>query len=103
MRSGAPEGQRPQRGRPRKDTENNKSGSESDRKTNVIQEDAAGSKQTSTTSTNENSNVGAKPVRSTRNPKPNYVDSISTSLPWNPAPFSASIDEISELNRRIGA
>ena len=103
MRSGAPEGQRPQRGRPRKDTENNKSGSESDRKTNVIQEEEASSKQTSTKSTNENSNVGGKPVRSTQNPKPNYVDSISTSLPWNPAPFSASIDEISELNRRIGA
>ena len=40
----------------------------------------------------------SRPVRSTRNPKPMYVDAIWSSRPW-----SANMDEIAELNRQINA
>ena len=45
----------------------------------------------------ENSN--ARPIRSTRNPAPYYVDSIQLS---SLRPWSASKDEISAINQSIG-
>ena len=40
----------------------------------------------------------SRPTRSTRNPNPVYVDAITLSRPW-----SASKDEIAELNRQISS
>ena len=55
----------------------------------------------------ENSNVGAKPKRSTRNPNPIYVDGVSFTGPPSTKPFksphmwSASPDELKIINDSI--
>ena len=41
----------------------------------------------------------ARPVRSTRNPSPSYVDAVQ----WSPRPWSASPGEIAALNAAIGS
>ena len=52
------------------------------------------------TSTSENphrSEPASRPVRSTRNPNPQYVDALE----WSPEPWSATKDEVADLNRQI--
>ena len=56
----------------------------------------------------KNSNVGGRPTRSTRNPKPIYVDSIATSGPpphpgfsAYPKAWSATPSEIQAINMSI--
>ena len=56
--------------------------------------------QTDATNNNKNSNGSGKPVRSSRNPAPKYVDAIDniSSVVW-----TASAHDIADLNRAIGS
>ena len=97
------EAHRPRRGRPKKNTSSlSEADSTTENKQPVAPAVTAEESATTDRLSTNNLNVGGKPVRSTRNPNPSYVDEISTSLPWSPIPFQASESDIKELNRRIG-
>ena len=111
MRPEAKEASRPARGRPKKTPGATSDPSEADFSAEQTPEEINKPAQQADA---QISNFGGKPTRSTRNPNPIYVDSLRTSGPppypgfppptsWSPYPWSASPEDIAELNRRIGA
>ena len=110
------EAQRPKRGRPKKLVTIDQSEPASSVSKPETQGDSDVNKPaSSTTNDAQNSKVGGKrPARTTRNPNPSYVDSITNTgpppalaFPGRPLqsvkPWSASVNEIMELNRQIQA
>ena len=52
---------------------------------------------TSTSTSGHRSEPASRPARSTRNPNPQYVDALE----WSPHPWSATENEVADLNRQI--
>ena len=103
------EAERPKLGRPAKPTTVEPTPMTSEAGGSDVTERRAEKTENSAAKSKQNSNVGGKPIRSTRNPNPVYVDAIQIHSPGppphsgfsnsTPRAWSASQAEIAELNR----
>ena len=115
----APEAQRPKLGRPPKSTSSTEAQPTTDavtpqtpapvesRQTGITTETVKTTddenKQNKPAATTTNSNVGGKPTRSTRNPNPRYIDSVTTLQSNHPERmWSASVADLAVINQSIG-